>query len=400
MMTETIARYWLRLWSLVLMEMSGQEIGWLMKPGGHISLLSVRRNAIIVTRVRLMAGLFAVLTPLWIVVDVMVFPPEVWHGLVAARLAATVAFVAVFLSARQNDSMLGAYRSLTLLLAVPMAFFLYSHQHMEMFHLQGFQAAFSAGYAFLPFVVLAGLSIFPLTLVECMVFTTPVLLLQVAAAVLNWNVLDWPTVAGSCWLLLLIAAESALAGLSQLAFMIVLVREATRDAMTGCFSRHSGEELLDLQCILALRSNSCLALGFIDLDHFKQVNDTYGHEAGDVVLINAAAAIRCHLRMGDILVRWGGEEFLLIMPNTDAKQGCVALRRLRETGFGLRPDGTPVTASIGVAEFPGKEVDSWHRLVELADARMYTAKQSGRDRVVGCDHADRNCAQCDATVPA
>lgn len=400
MLTETIGRYWLQIWSLVLLEMSGQEIGWLMKPGGHISLLSVRRIAIIVTRVRLMAGLFAVLTPLWIVADVMVFPPEVWHGLVFARLAATIAFVAIFISAQQSDRIEGAYRSLVMLLAVPMAFFLYSHLHMDKFHLQGFQAAFSAGYAFLPFVVLAGLSIFPLTLVECAAFATPILLLQVVAAVLNWDILDWPTVAASCWLLLLIAAESALAGLSQLAFMIVLVREATRDSMTGCFSRHSGEELLDLQCIVALRSKSCLSLAFIDLDHFKQVNDNFGHEAGDGVLINAAAAIRSHLRMGDILVRWGGEEFLLIMPNTNARQGCAALRRLRKKGFGMRPDGTPVTASIGVTEFPDKGVESWHRLVEVADARMYAAKQSGRDRVIGCDSPGDGCGRCEAAFAA
>lgn len=395
MWAETIARYWLRLWSLVLVDMSGQEIGWLMKPSSHIPLLTVRRVAIIAVRVRMMAGLFALLTPLWIIADMLALPPELWHGLAVARLGATLAFACVFISARQCNTMRDAYRSLALLLLVPMSFFLYSYQLMEHYHVQGIQAAFAAGYAFLPFVVLAGLSIFPLTVIECIAFSAPVLLLQLAAAGLNWNILDWPTVAASCWLLILIAGESALAGISQLAFMIVLVREVTHDSMTGCFSRRSGEELLESQCTLAIRVKASLSLAFIDLDHFKQVNDQYDHEAGDQVLVNAADAIRNHLRMGDILVRWGGEEFLLLMPNTNAKQGCVALRRMREKGFGMRPDNTPVTASVGVVEFPGKGIDSWHQLVEMADKRMYAAKQGGRNLVLGCDvnHGEA-CAIC------
>ncbi|WP_331508818.1 GGDEF domain-containing protein [Novimethylophilus sp.] len=362
--------------------MSGQEIGWLLRPREHLSLLSTRRTTIIVTRVRLIAGLFAVFTPLWIIADISAFPSEVWHGLAAARLLATAAFVAILVSAKSMDSIHNAYRSLAMLLAVPMLFFLFSYQHMAQFELHGFQAAFSTGYAFLPFVVVAGLSIFPLTLIECICYAAPMLALQVVAAALRWPVLDWPTVAASIWLLMLITAVSALAGLSQLAFMIVLVREAIHDSMTGCFSRHSGEELLELQFILAKRSKASLSLAFIDLDHFKQVNDTFGHDAGDAVLINATASIRDHLRMGDMLIRWGGEEFLLIMPNTDFKQALAALNRVRKSGFGKRPDGTPVTASIGLAELSQQDTEHWRDLVELSDNRMYQAKESGRDRIV------------------
>ncbi len=382
MLTKPISQLWLRAWSLVLLEMSGQEIGWLLRPREHISLLSTRRTTIIVTRVRLVAGLFAVFTPLWILADVTAFPPEVWHGLAGARIMATAAFVAILLTARRTDSIHNAYYSLAMLLAVPMLFFLFSYHHMARFELHGFQAAFSTGYAFLPFVVVAGLSIFPLTLIECICYATPMLALQVVAAWMRWPVLDWPTVAASIWLLMLITAVSALAGLSQLAFMIVLVREAIRDSMTGCFSRHSGEELLELQFILAKRSKSPLTLAFIDLDHFKQVNDQFGHDAGDEVLINAAESVRSHLRLGDMLVRWGGEEFLLIMPNTDIRQAMVAFHRVREFGLGKRPDGTPVTASIGLSDLAQESIEDWRHLVELADARMYRAKESGRDRIV------------------
>jgi diguanylate cyclase (GGDEF)-like protein len=339
----------------------------------------------IVSRVRLIAGLFAVLTPLWIIIDVLTFPPEIWHGLVLGRIAVTIAFAGILLALNRMQTLSDAYRALAMLLATPTAFFVYTHQHMSGFELHGIQAAFATGYAYLPFVMLAGLSIFPLTLLEGIAFAIPMLTSQGVAALLNLPILNWPNVAASFWLLLLITAVALLAGLSQLAFMIVLVREAIRDHMTGCFSRHSGEELLELQFTQAVRNLTPLTVAFVDLDKFKSVNDSFGHEAGDTVLINAVGAIREQLRTGDMLVRWGGEEFILIMPNTTLEQGCTGLHRLREAGFGLRPDGRPMTASIGVAERLADQVDSWRVLVETADQRMYAAKQGGRDRIVGCN---------------
>ncbi len=385
MLGNFLQRIWLQAWSLILVEMNGQEIGWLLRPREHISLLATRRVTMIVSRVRLIAGLFALLTPLWIIIDILTFPPEIWHGLAAGRVAVTVAFAGILIAVNRMETLNDAYRALGLLLATPTVFFIYTHEHMGAFQLDGLQAAFATGYAYLPFVMLAGLSIFPLTLLEGILFAAPMLAAQVIAATLKLPILDWPNLAASFWLLLLITAVSLLAGLSQLAFMIVLVRESIRDAMTGCFSRHSGEELLELQFILAVRSEAPLALAFIDLDHFKSVNDQFGHDAGDQVLIDAAQSIREGLRTGDMLTRWGGEEFVLIMPNTSPEQACVALKRVRQRGLGQRPDGTPVTASMGVAERMRDSADSWRRLVEVADERMYAAKQGGRDRIVGCE---------------
>jgi diguanylate cyclase (GGDEF)-like protein len=384
-LTSFLKKLWQQAWSLILVEMSVQEVGWLMRPHGHISLLANRRTTIIVTRARLSAGLFAALTPLWIIFDIFTFPPEIWEGLVLARVAATAGFIGILLMLRRMETIRDAYRALGLLMTVPMAFFLFTYLHMSQFQLHGVQAALSTGYAFLPFVVVAGLSIFPLTLVESLSFSLPVLLMQLAAAALHSPALDWATIAAAFWLLALISGVSAMAGLSQLAFMIVLVREAIRDSMTGCYSRNSGEELLELQFILSTRNATPLSLVFMDLDHFKQINDRFGHDAGDNVLVSTSAAIRSELRTGDILIRWGGEEFVLILPNNTGLQACQALERLRKSGLGLRPDGTPVTASIGVAERITDNVQTWQDLVEKADTRMYQAKQGGRNRVIASD---------------
>jgi len=384
---EKLRALWLRGWSMILIEMSAEEIGWLFCASGHLSLLATRRNAIILTRVRLVAGLFAVLTPLWIIVDIVAFPREVWLGLAGARLVASVAFGSLLTVHWGIDHRSDAYKALGFLLAIPSIFFLFTYEHLSAFPLHGFQGAISTGYSFLPFVMLAGLSVFPLTLVECVSFAIPMLLMPSLAAVLSGGQLDLPAQGVTIWLLLLIVAVSALAGLSQLGFMIVFIRESIRDSMTGCFTRSSGEELLDLQFVLAIRVNAPLALAFIDLDHFKHVNDKFGHEAGDKVLKSATLQLRMHLRAGDMLARWGGEEFVLIMPNTTAHQACFGLQRVCDAGLGRTPDDQPVTASIGVAERIADGVWDWVELVAKADNRMYEAKQAGRNRMIGCENA-------------
>jgi diguanylate cyclase (GGDEF)-like protein len=384
-MLNRLRDIWHHAITSMLAEMSQEEIRWLLSPRRQVSLLEKRRTMVIVSRVRIVAALYTLLTPMWIVVDIITFDWEVWYPLVVARIAATIAFGLIAFKAKRMNSMRDAYRILAMLFFVPTAFFLFSYQHMAQFHLHGIQQAFSAGYAFLPYVMLAGLSIFPLTLVENLAFILPLFLMQAVAGAMRLPLLDWPTYAASFWLMTLIAGVAVLAGLSQLAFIIVMVRESIRDRMTGCFSRPSGEELLELQFNLAHRSGEPMTVAFIDLDHFKQVNDNFGHEAGDVVLRTAAYSIQSHLRSGDMLVRWGGEEFLLIMPGTSPAQACLALERVREAGLGVRPDNTPITASIGIAEKRLDKAESWAALVEIADQRMYLAKQGGRNRIVGCN---------------
>lgn len=179
--------------------------------------------------------------------------------------------------------------------------------------------------------------------------------------------------------MVLITGVSTLAGMSQLAFMIALVRQAIRDPLTGVFSRSSGEEVLALQFTIAKRSHAALSIAFIDLDHFKSINDKFGHDAGDKALLDMTDTVSSRLRHGDMLARWGGEEFLLIMPNTDLLQAQAALSRMRSTGFGMRPDDTPLTASIGIAERKADQTADWKALVDLADQRMYQAKAAGRN---------------------
>ncbi|MFC3532944.1 diguanylate cyclase [Vogesella facilis] len=376
---------WLKLVGLLPGEVNHSEARWLLSPHGHMPLMNGRRARIIVNRVRLVACLFAILTPLWIVVDLLVLPLALSWQLAVARIVASLAFFGLHRHYRAYSSLLQAWGGMVCLFAIPSIFYVVSHLLLLNHHLEGISAAIGTGYAFLPFVLLAGLAIFPLTLTESLGFALPALAAHMLGGMLEWTTVDWPSFWGSFWLQVLIAGVAALACISQLAFMIALVQQAVRDPLTGAFSRRSGEEVLELQATLAMRCQSPLCVAFIDIDHFKGINDQYGHHAGDLALQVLAERVVDQLRKGDVLVRWGGEEFLLLLPNTNAGQAVHALGRLRQGGLGLRPDGQPLTASIGVAEWQEDGVNDWRQLLELADSRMYQAKQNGRNRLVGRD---------------
>lgn len=373
---------WVKLLGLLPGELNPNEASWLVTPQHHMPLMSNRRAQMILNRVRLFASLFAVLTPLWMFVDLLVLPNPLAWQLALLRLGATGCFAFILYCYRPEVTLFNAWRGMAMLFAIPTLFYVVSYVLLTHYQLTGASAAVGTGYAFLPFILLAGFAIFPLTLLESVIFAAPILVAHVTAGYFQFSVVDWPSFWGAFWLQGLIAGVAALAGVCQLAFMIALVQQAVRDPLTGAFSRRSGEEVLELQFILASRSGSPFSVAFIDIDHFKAINDQFGHQQGDVMLKQFAQTLTQGLRKGDVLVRWGGEEFLLLLPNIDCRQAMHALQRLRRNGFGLRPDQTPLTASIGVADMLEEGCNDWRQLIEIADQRMYAAKQQGRNRVI------------------
>jgi diguanylate cyclase (GGDEF)-like protein len=156
--------------------------------------------------------------------------------------------------------------------------------------------------------------------------------------------------------------------------------------LTGLFNRRYMEESLEREIARATRSATPVAVLILDLDHFKKINDTYGHSAGDHVLRELGAILRYRSRTEDVAARHGGEEFMLMLPGMgkiDAVQRAEELRvaigdiQLLDNGIDL----PKVTVSIGVAVFPdhGYTADD---LLRSADRALYRAKNSGRDRVV------------------
>lgn len=165
-------------------------------------------------------------------------------------------------------------------------------------------------------------------------------------------------------------------------------RQAMHDILTDLPNRRALEMHLPLTIARAQRRQGVIAVGMMDLDNFKPVNDTWGHEAGDRLLIELAARLRSHMRETDLLVRLGGDEFVIVIDDLDADQATAqlgqVLARLHhavETPFQVSPDAQAIVGmSLGVALYPfdGKDGDS---LIRLADAAMYRAKQNKQHRV-------------------
>jgi diguanylate cyclase (GGDEF)-like protein len=164
-----------------------------------------------------------------------------------------------------------------------------------------------------------------------------------------------------------------------------LREQATRDALTKVWNRRSILEILEKELARSQRDEQPLSLVLFDLDHFKAINDTHGHLSGDGVLREVAARVQTSLRSYDSFGRYGGEEFLIVLPGCDTQQALVLAERTREL-IGSQPancceEEIPVTASFGVATLaPG--VSDGNGLIRIADKALYKAKAQGRNRVV------------------
>lgn len=180
---------------------------------------------------------------------------------------------------------------------------------------------------------------------------------------------------------------------SQLGLSVANVRlrealrtQSIRDPLTGLYNRRYLEETLQRESRRAVRAECALGVLMLDLDHFKSFNDTYGHDAGDAVLRETAALLVRSVRAEDIICRFGGEEFVIILPMADLKTSQARAERIRSrmAELAVMHQGNalgPTTVSIGVAELP-RHGTSGKDLLAAADAALYRAKEQGRDQVI------------------
>jgi diguanylate cyclase (GGDEF)-like protein/PAS domain S-box-containing protein len=190
----------------------------------------------------------------------------------------------------------------------------------------------------------------------------------------------------------LAVAVSGQVGLSLASLRLreTLREQSIRDPLTGLFNRRFMEESLDRELLGAARKRRSLAVVFLDLDHFKAFNDTFGHEAGDDILRTMAEALRTHYRGDDIICRYGGEEFAIILPESTAKEAAKRTEDLREAvkKLKIRRDGkvlNTITISAGIAAFPEHAADGGE-LLRMADSGLYQSKSDGRDRITVAAH--------------
>jgi diguanylate cyclase (GGDEF)-like protein len=165
----------------------------------------------------------------------------------------------------------------------------------------------------------------------------------------------------------------------------LLLELSNRDHLTGLFNRRYLMDVLDKEVQRALRKGSNLSLMILDIDHFKQVNDVFGHLQGDVALQKVALQLQKELRTYDTAARYGGEEFIAVLPDTTIDEALFVANRVRtsvhSTGFSAALSQLALTVSIGVARFSSPGCTTVDGLIKLADDALYLAKSKGRNRV-------------------
>ena len=173
---------------------------------------------------------------------------------------------------------------------------------------------------------------------------------------------------------------------SQEALLQQLYDASVTDALTGAHNREHLDSQLRSELSFARRHKADVSLAFFDVDHFKKVNDTYGHQAGDAVLVSLANAIRNMIRNEDVFARYGGEEFALILRGIDLAGAATVGERVRERIEAMRVNfegkELTITVSVGCSSFTELDEKTPESLVSIADKRLYAAKRSGRNRVV------------------
>tara|TARA_R100000005_G_scaffold96715_1_gene86578 strand:+ start:115 stop:1314 length:1200 start_codon:yes stop_codon:yes gene_type:complete len=366
----------------------------------HSPLLKRRRARVILSRVRFLSLLCVLAFPLGYLLDILTFDSESYHTLGITRGLISVLFLALYFGIGNGETLRDAYRALGIFFAILLAFQAMYQPLLDVMDIFGVTSLAAAGYALFPFLIFACIAAFPLTVKEAVLTLVLLFVIQMLILILMPEAANPQQRLG---ILLTLGATGFLCtfgAISQHLYISLLVDQASIDSLTGTYSRNSGEEIIDVQFRISKRQNTPFSIVFIDLDNFKAINDRYGHEAGDRVLATAASNIRRNARGSDVVIRWGGEEFVILLPNTDAAGAVKSIRRLRNIGLGTRPDGQMVTASFGIVDRQSVNVADWSALVDIADNQMYDAKSRGGNDIAAYIPMGESKSQSDGQISA
>lgn len=206
----------------------------------------------------------------------------------------------------------------------------------------------------------------------------------------KWQDFIVPGIFFFCAMFVWLTANLSLQTAFDVRRVTILEQESIKDPLTGLYNRRYLERRMDEEINRAQRYDLPLSVLLIDIDNFKQVNDTCGHQVGDSLLIHLSNLLTSQTRDSDVVSRYGGDELLILTPSTTAASAALLAERLRQkvetdqlkmSSSDQRNQHIPVTVSIGIASL-GPEVDDTENLIKHADEALYRAKQEGRNRVI------------------
>ncbi|HDL84989.1 MAG TPA: diguanylate cyclase, partial [Candidatus Acetothermia bacterium] len=353
----------------------------LLRAASQEPLLRRYRAWVVLVRMRLWVLLWAVVVLLWIPLDLTLIGGSLgWH-LALGRVAMAALFAGAAWACRCKPTQRNIRKAYALLFGIPLVFFIATAPYLKSTEVALSLAgqAYLHTYQLFPLLIAGSIGLLPVTLLEGAGLVVACVLASVASVVYAmWvtghAILPVASEFGWLWTLFIAGSAGTLAGVSQTSLLLQHFRDAGTDPLTGLLNRRTGVNLLALQWEQARRDHRPLSVALIDLDRFKRINDAHGHKAGDRALIDFVERLRAALRAGDALIRWGGEEFVAVLPGAAVHDTVRRLERVLHEHPLTGPDGAPLTFSAGVAELEQDAPRTPEALVALADRRMYQAK--------------------------
>lgn len=350
-----------------------------ISPHEHGWILAGRRAQEITRRLFLIVFCFAICTPLWLIIDAVSLSTEDFLEIAVLRLLVSGVFAFIAWKIKAGTASWSKIWISLLSLSVGLSIF---HIGAAII-LDGSISSpvIARSYEFLPFILIAGLAMLPLTILESLFVAFPAAVAMVVAGMIRHGISAFETI-GDMWLFTILTIASIATSLLHFKFLDALSRQAIRDSISGAFSRASGEELIDLQFLLSARASTPLSIAYVDIENFKEKNNRIGRAKCDEILASVAKKLVSDFRKSDMVIRWGGDEMLLIMPNTKVDGAKLAIDRILAEGF-ENSIGEKVEVSAGIAERITDDVSNWVELISLAEKRSEAASSMGGGFAIG-----------------
>lgn len=334
----------------------------------------------IALRLRFMTAFYALVVPLWAPVDYLLLSPDHFAAMLVPKVCLTVFLVPLGLFSLRKLTSSQVHVILALNIAAAGSFYAASMLILS----RGVAESFVAGYSLMPLMMVSMLGIFPLTLgwgVALIALVTGIHLGLVAAL----GQLLTADTANVLWVLCVLGGISLWVQASQLLMLMRLYRESTQDPLTGMINRRVLMKRLTAEIERVMEGGPSFCIQMFDLDRFKRINDNHGHLVGDAVLQTTATLLQKGLRKDDIVARFGGEEFVAVLPDCASADAVAIAERIRQSCRETRvaaPDGASIqlSTSVGVTEYEAGE--AIEATLNRVDEALYKAKELGRNRVV------------------
>lgn len=335
----------------------------------HSDDFNQTRNNFIIARLRFMCLIYAFAVPASTMFDFFLLGKELASDLLPNRLALAAGLFVIYCVSKLRTNLVLTKLLLTITFLLPTLFYI-NLEHQVSAAANDLPFSLSL----MPYLIITMLGLFPLT-----VRAGLALLMTITAPIVFYNVINGAQLFHQIWVLSLFGGVALWLQLGQLSMLMKLYRESTVDPLTGLINRRV--LMRQLEKLNQQNNNYCLMI--LDLDRFKRINDNYGHQVGDQVLLYVSTVLKTQIKRADIAARFGGEEFVVVLPNTELAQSKLIAQNIADAIAAeeiMVPNSEVIriTTSVGLCQRGSTTNED---LLNRADELLYQAKSAGRNQI-------------------